>query len=160
MKLKKKTPGNLWQTLVWNTVILAMASLRPSTLSRRSNSRNRNNSTAFAYKEGQKQRASNSNARTFKASNSQSHVHGSCEPQANRTAKNSNGNGDSEHKKPECVKLVTYPIMQVWVWFQIDFCTVLKQKSHDWSFFKIFYCKLLGLNLNVTFIDHIVFYSI
>ena len=99
------------------SVILAMASLRPSTVShtqqnRRSNSRHRTNHSAFATREGQKQRASNA-SRTSKASfhhsQTQSHVHGSCEP-ASKDKKNA---AEAEQKKQECVKLVTYPIMQV-----------------------------------------------
>ena len=93
---------------------------------RRSNSRNRsyfhhyNSSSTAAFV------ARNENtkrARTYKASSSTtSHMQGSCETRQQKLASSSNSTSSNNvsdqdnknTKEKECVKLVTYPIMQVW----------------------------------------------
>ena len=127
-----------------SSVTVTMASLRPTSSTanmssnsysqyqpqyhhhsnRRSNSRNRsyfhhyNSSSTAAFV------ARNENtkrARTYKASSSTtSHMQGSCETRQQKLASSSNSSNNvsdqdnKNTKEKECVKLVTYPIMQVW----------------------------------------------
>ena len=78
---------------------------------RRSNSRNRNyhSSTAFVFKSENTKRA-----RSYKASST--HMsQGSCEIKSKSSTISALSNTETDKlKEKECVKLVTYPIMQVW----------------------------------------------